>query len=48
MPVISVMVQGELGGIFLQNVLMDLLDQMLELVYVADVETHELLYINSA
>lgn len=32
----------------MQNVLMDLLDQMLELVYVADVETHELLYINSA
>ncbi|MEA5003988.1 MAG: bifunctional diguanylate cyclase/phosphodiesterase [Christensenella sp.] len=32
----------------MRNVLLDLLDQMLELVYVSDVETYELLYINSA
>jgi len=32
----------------LQNLLLDLLDQMLELVYVSDVETYELLYLNSA
>ncbi len=31
----------------MRNVLLDLLDRMLELVYVSDVETHELLYINT-
>lgn len=32
----------------MQDTLMDMLDQMLELIYVVDIETYEILYINSS